>query len=511
MDKVENDAEIMEIFGPEHKMHEKSMASPKTFDTTPTPSEGRESPVSPEIQDPIGDNSLGIVEGELEEVNQEEMQQTFLGGIAEIMMNQSNHDSSNTWTEFVTEFRSAQSLLIKDTLKNFLLSRGLKNQAEQINLEVELDLDDERVQHLLNLGLNQANDEKMFEKFDRKISQLATKEALSAQIVDMKVFEKTLDNKIRGFQKTMLHEIELIKAKPLNHPIGVGKDEIVRMIKESRTMFMQDAKRMTNNTFPNGHDEGLQTIVNKNGNLSLDEIYRSRAAIAKFCSESVMCTLTQIVGYGSENEGLSIEAESAFLKKFLQPLSAISPEGRYSQQVIFSGIQTAWCGLMSFLTNPGMINSRDIISLCKTIYYACRDSGCDNFQFTKNVGDLCIQVSVPPGEQITNLDVIQKLQSLIPINISTNWSYRPFNNPKDVSRTMANWNSSKVNKLVNRAYADCQLEGDTLSTKKAKLVFPTTNPYEHKIVKKRAPDHVSCPETSQGTSGFFSNNIKGYY
>jgi hypothetical protein len=439
------------------------------------------------------------------------MEQTFLGGIAEIMMSQANHDSSNTWTQFVCEFQAAQELLVKDTLKNFLVSRGLINQANQIKIETKLDLEDERVQHLLNMVKKQSSEEKMLEKFDQKISHLATKEALSAQLVDMKVFEKQLDNKIRSFQKTLMIEMESIKARPLEHPIGVGKDEIVRMIKESRTMFIQEAKRLNSNRFPDGHDEGLQAIVNKNGNLTLDEIYRSRAAIAKFCSENVISTITQVIGYASLNEGLSVETESTFLKKFLQPLISQSPEGRYSQQVVISGIQTAWCGLMSFLTNPGMINSRDMISLCKTIYYACRDIGCESFPFTKNISDLCIQISVPAGDQITNLEVIKKLQALIPINISTNWSYRPFNNPKDVSKVMANWNCSKVNRLVNRAYADCQLEGDVLSTKKAKLAFPTTNPFDHKTLKKKPTEQFSSPENNQGTSGFFSQNIKGYY
>ena len=132
------------------------------------------------------------------------MEQTFLGGIAEIIMSQANHDSSNTWTQFVCEFQAAQELLVKDTLKNFLVSRGLINQSNQIKIETKLDLEDERVQHLLNMVKKQSSEEKMLEKFDQKISHLATKEALSAQLVDMKVFEKQLDNKIRSFQKTLI-------------------------------------------------------------------------------------------------------------------------------------------------------------------------------------------------------------------------------------------------------------------------------------------------------------------
>jgi hypothetical protein len=69
IDKVEDDAEIAELFGPDHELHENPLGSPKMFNTTPGPSEGGESPKSPEIQEPIGGNQL-IIGDDLEEIDQ---------------------------------------------------------------------------------------------------------------------------------------------------------------------------------------------------------------------------------------------------------------------------------------------------------------------------------------------------------------------------------------------------------------------------------------------------------
>jgi hypothetical protein len=69
IDKVENDAEIAELFGPDHELRENPLGSPKMSNTTPSPSEGGESPKSPEIQEPIGGNPLIIVD-DLEEIGQ---------------------------------------------------------------------------------------------------------------------------------------------------------------------------------------------------------------------------------------------------------------------------------------------------------------------------------------------------------------------------------------------------------------------------------------------------------
>ena len=115
------------------------------------------------------------------------------------------------------------------------------------------------------------------------------------------------------------------------------------------------------------------------------------------------------------------------------------------------------------------------------------------------------------------MQCIRALESLIPINAGTSWSYKPVDDEKDLTKTMSNFAQMKVNRLQQKAYIDCGLAGDNLSSEKTIQCFPITNyqdngrnafegtGYGNKHNKK-------FQKPGPGNSGgFFSRDVKNIY
>jgi hypothetical protein len=423
-----------------------------------------------------------------------------------IQDNQQSYDSSGTWSQFMNDFQNAQEFLLKDTLKNYYESRGLTQQANTIQVDSVLDYNDEKIISLLGLKTLREDNEKLHDLIDQKVASLAKK--LSDENYDnsqLKALEKTVDLKLVHLHQVIKNDMLLKEtAQP---KIGVEKDEVIRLIKEARVLFKEDSRKMITACFPNGYDTDLQDIIQKKGNLTITEILKSRAAILKYSSQVVTSTLTQILNYGGDQDQLSLESESEFLKFFLIPLSTQSPDGRYGHNIIMTGIQTAWSELMSYLISPGNLSSIIIILKCRTMFYGCEDIGGTNFAFTEKLKNLCLEVSVANSEQIKNLPVVIELQQLVPKYMSEYWSYKPISNPNYAGKTVKQWGSLRLGRQMNKCYVDVGLENDLLSTYKSRQCFPL--PYGGESPKNIQNQIEKNPE--DGVSGFFTPNLKQFY
>ena len=118
-----------------------------------------------------------------------------------------------------------------------------------------------------------------------------------------------------------------------------------------------------------------------------------------------------------------------------------------------------------------------------------------------------LSLTVSNYEQITNLQLIHELRQLVPEHMSENWSFKPLTTESNMSRNSINWGSGKVSRQIIRTFVDLGLEGDTLSNYKTRQCFPL--PYGTEPTKANKAKTSNLPE--EGTSGFFSPNLKQFY
>ena len=199
------------------------------------------------------------------------MEGSFIANIALIQTEQQSYGSDAPWTKFQQDFGNAQSSLIKDTLTNYFLSRGLKHQANKIHMDSDLDLKDEKVMSLL--GKDKNEDLRLHELIDQKVEYLIHKNSIlvhDREIANLRSLEKSVDQKLTHLHQTLKTEVGQAKT---NH--GVPKEEVVRLIKEARVIFKDDTKKYVDARFPNGFDPELESIINKKGNLTDSEIFKN--------------------------------------------------------------------------------------------------------------------------------------------------------------------------------------------------------------------------------------------
>ena len=149
-----------------------------------------------------------------------------------------------------------------------------------------------------------------------------------------------------------------------------------------------------------------------------------------------------------------------------------------------------------------------MISHCKTIYWAGQDIGAGDFKIVDTIRNLVHKISVSNSDQLTNLTVISELHKLVPGNLTDNWSYNPIPNPQIMSKTSRNWATLKLSRQLVRSYVDIGLVGDDLSTVKSRQCFPL--PYGNDIIPRELIAKTS-EDLESGDTGFFNQNIKGYY
>ena len=399
----------------------------------------------------------------------------------------------------MSDFQTSQTFLVKDTLKNYFMSRGLLKQAEAIKVETTLDRKDEKVMALLGLVSEHDEQQKWHDLFDTKIKNLDRKNIQEYQTRELEM-EKLLDAKLVHLHKVVKHEIE--KSVINVNPSGIDKTEVIRMIKDARARINEDSRKMLDDRFPRGFDSELQNIIQKKGNLTENEIFRARTAILRYSSENVTTILTQLMNYGDED--LHLETESEFLKFFITPLASISPTGRYGQNLIMLNVFNAWSELVSNLTNPGNICCSTIIMKLRTIYYGCEDLGTSEFAFAQEIQNICLEIACSNSDQITNIEMLNKIQDLVPKNLNENWSFKPMSDLSNLGRTAKQWTTQRLNRQINRCYIDIGLEGDLLSTPKTKQCFPIPYGGESPKNHKKFMDQISENTPNDGNSGFFN-------
>ena len=440
----------------------------------------------------------------------------FLKSIEDMMMAQKLYKSNVPWTRYLCDFEECRERLIKSTLVNFWKSRGMKLKADNIQLDKELDLKEEKVKALLGEKTDGNAEAKIMAKVEERLKFLVTKDRMNEHCEGMKKFGQNMDQKLNMIHKTLKTEVdELRQGQPELHTDLINKEDVEDMIRETRGLLMTEVKTMVNMKFPKGYDADLVEISSKTGNLTPVEIEKSRQAILKFGSQTGTAVLTQILGYGSDNETLPIQVESAFLKAFILPLGIENPSGRYAQHILLENIKTAWAHLMSFLVNPGMLNVTEIMVYCRTIHYNLCDLQGENLQFSKNIMNLIKIVGVSQHKQILNIECIRAIEKLIPINNYSKWSFTPINSKNELTRTMQKFSQLKVNRLIQIGYIDCDLTGDTLSTLETRQCFPITRFNEtgknENVGQGNAKYKKNTLNPGSAGSGFFGQNLKEFY
>ena len=433
-----------------------------------------------------------------------------------MMEAQKKYKSNVPWTRYLCDFEECKERLMKSTLVNFWKSRGMSVKANSIQMDKELDHNEDKVKALLGDKSDNDTEAKILAKVEERLKFMVTNDRMNEHCEGLKKFGQNMDQKLNMMHKSLKGEVdELRQGQPESHADSINKEDVEHMIRESQGTLMTDVKTMINMKFPKGYDADLIEISSKPGNLTPVEIEKSRQAILKFGSQTGTAVLTQILGYGSDNETLQIQVESAFLKAFILPLGTENPSGRYAQHILLENIKTAWAHLMSFLVNPGMLNVTEIMAYCKTIHYNLCDLQGENLQFSKNIIHLYEIVSVPQIKQIQNIECIRALEKLIPINNCSKWSFTPINSKNELTRTMQKFSQLKLNRLIQIGYIDCDLTGDTLSTPRTRECFPITqfnvtgkNEYVGQGSSKYKK-HTLNPGSAG--SGFFSQNLKEFY
>ena len=302
----------------------------------------------------------------------------FLESIEHTMTVQKTYKSNVPWTRYLCDFQECQERLIKSTLVNFWKSRGMKNKADDIQLDNELDLNEEKVKSLLNINGSEDTEARIMAKVEVRLKSMVTNDKMQEHCEGFKNFGNTVDHKLNMIHKTLKTEMdELRTEKSAPQDEAVIREEVETLIKESHGIIRSEVREMVNKKFPKGYDRDLTNISSKTGNLTITEIEKSRSAILKFGSEAGTAVLTQILGYGNEQEKMPIHVESAFLKSYIIPFGNENPTGRYAQHILLENIRTAWTHLMSFLVNPGMLNVTQIVMYCKTIHWNLCDKVSD--------------------------------------------------------------------------------------------------------------------------------------
>jgi hypothetical protein len=434
-----------------------------------------------------------------------------------MMTTQKEYKSNKPWTQYICDYQECQDKLIKATLRNFWQSRGMKAKAEKIHVDKDLDHNEEKVKSLLST--NSDNTEaRIMAKVEARFKTMVTKEKMHEHYNGFKAFEQSVDHKLNIIHNSLKEEMDKMKLEnPIQLEDTVDREEILRLIEESRVSVLTTAKAMDTKRFPKGYDHELEEIASKIGNLTKIEIQKARAAIFKFGSESGTAILTQILGYGGDKEELNIHDESVFLKSYIKPLITEDPTGRYAQHLLLDNIKTAWAHLMGYLVSPGMLNCTEIVQYGKTIFYSLCDLKAENLQFFKNVKVLIELVKVPQNNQLTNLQTIRAIEKLVPINNCSRWSYNPIINQSELTKTMQTFVNLKLNRLIQIGYIDCGVTGDTLSNAKTIQCFPITkfdesgkNTFDRhvggKFYKKKVPNSGSA-----STGGFFSGDLNEFY
>ena len=433
-----------------------------------------------------------------------------------MMATQKKYKSNVPWTRYLCDYQECQERLIKSTLTNFWQSRGMNAKANNIQMDKDLDLNEEKVKALLGKNGVGETDAKIMAKVEERLKNMVTREKMHEHCEKFKNFGQTMDQKLNMIHNTLKTEVdELRHEQPVLQEEKVNKEEVEDLIRESQGTLLEEVKLMIKNKFPKGYDAELNEITSKMGNLTKIEIGKARAAILKFSSESGTAVLTQILGYGSDRETLTIQAESVFLKSFILPYIEENPTGRYAQHILLENIKTAWAHLMSFLVNPGMLNATQIITYSKTIYYNLCDLRGDNLQFAKNLVRLIEIVSVPQTKQIQNLECIRAIEMLKPIDNISKWSFNPINNKNELTKTMQTFSKLRLNRLTQIGYIDCDLTGDTLSNISTRQCFPITQFNEHGkneyVVQGGGKFKKNFLNSGSAGSGFFSQNLKEFY
>jgi hypothetical protein len=433
-----------------------------------------------------------------------------------MMATQKKYKSNVPWTRYLCDYQECQERLIKSTLVNFWKSRGMKAKANNIQMDKDLDLNEEKVKALLGKDGTDDIDAKIMAKIEDRLKSMVTREKMNEQSESFKKFGQNMDQKLNMIHNTLKAEVdELRQEQPSLQKEKVSKEDIEDLIRESQGTVLEEVKMMIKTKFPKGYDPELHEISSKTGNLTKVEIGKARAAILKFGSETGTAVLTQILGYGSERETLTIQAESAFLKSFITPYVVENPNGRYAQHILLENIKVAWAHLMSFLVNPGMINVTQIMVYGKTIHYNLCDLHGEDLRFTKDMNRLFDIVSVPQIKQIQNLECIRAIELLKPIGNTSKWSFNPINEKNELTRTMQTFSQLKLNRLMQIGYIDCDLTGDTLSNPRTRQCFPITRFKENGRNEYEAPGGGKSKKhfLNQGSasSGFFSQNLKEFY
>ena len=109
---------------------------------------------------------------------------------------QKTYKSNVPWTRYLCDFQECQERLIKSTLVNFWKSRGMKNKANDIQLDKELDLTEDKVKALLNINNSDDTVANIMAKVEERLESMVTKEKMQEHCEGFKNFGNTVDHKL---------------------------------------------------------------------------------------------------------------------------------------------------------------------------------------------------------------------------------------------------------------------------------------------------------------------------
>ena len=406
--------------------------------------------------------SIEEIENEIRSLNR------HLFGINENIV---SYPKDTQWSKYTDNGELTLKLNLKILVKTYLLNQGELAECSKITLTSNLDFNDPRIINILE-GLN--NPTELLGKIaavEKNLTLLngqMLKNASQITVMGKDRSTKTLLNTMQVVQTSLSKDVTTLKEnnpKPTNMVTIKNLQDIVEELSSSLEIKCRERSQAFISKYPFGFDLTLEKLVNKDSDLTKQELQVIFKAVISYSDANVATVLLDILGINLKNPNIG-KSMSDFAKSLAFPLSKVDAEARIRQKGQFARVVGSWDIILEYLINPGMLNATSIIEQTRISVYSLTDICAEGLPIGIKMKSLGMLFMAGQQNYPKNGHVLEKIFELRPqIPSRRTASYEPWpKNKFNWTNVMKNWAKDVIPIGKPIFFVDINTPHDLMST-----------------------------------------------
>ena len=413
--------------------------------------------------------SIDEIENEIRSLNR------HLFGINENIV---SYPKDTHWSKYTDNGGLTLKLNLKILVKTYLLNQGLLEECSKITLTSNLDFNDPRIINILE-GLNNPTELTgkihCLEKNLTLLNGQMLKNSTQIATMGKDRSTKTLLNTMQVIQASLAKDITALKdnnPKTANMVSIKNLQDIVEELNGSLELKCKERSKSFISKYPFGFDLTLEKLVNKDSDLSKQELQIIFKAVISYSDAIVATVLLDIIGINLKNPNTG-KLMSEFAKNLAFPLLKVDAEARIRQRGQFARLVGSWDLILKYLINPGMLNATSIIEETRISMYSLTDMCAEGLPIGTKMKSLGMLFMAGQQNYPKNGHVLEKIFELRPqIPSRKTASFEPWpKNKFNWSNIMKNWAKDIIPMGKPAYFVDINTPHDLMSTNTSQKEF----------------------------------------